>query len=574
MSSVVRTLAVAAALTATVAAQTPRLRLTDPEPQPFNSVTYFGWSVAGLAKDGGDGLGDFAVGAFGSSNTGDVYVYDGTTGALLQTITREGIFTSGTFFGRRVAAVPDVTGDGNDDLLVAAMGESTPFPGFGGRAHLYEMPDGPGEPVNLLRTFDPPTTVPKANAYAGAIAGINDLDGDGQGDVIVSMTGREDGDPFGGTIVTPGVVYVFSSATGAIIHELDPPFADMNFGLEVASVPDATGDGLDDIVVSGGEDIHLYSGADGSRLWSRSFEGTSIDGSEDLDGDGLGDVISSNASAFGPFPGGFGPIGRVFVVKGTDGSTIREIDPPHPADNLFFGSAVSSAGDISGDGVPDVLVGSPYEANPVPDMTVGRAYVFSGADGSLLIETRPTKPDPVPGTLFWNLQSYGWSLDGLPDVDGDGRADYLVGSPRDSNWPDPEGYGAAYVFTCDVEVFSAADVRQGTPPNAIATTSLSAPVIGAAWELGFDASALVTGPTQRFLAIGAAPANVPSGKGTVLFGGLISLVTLAPSGPIAFPLPADCSLVGVPFVLQGAATNGSQTVFGNALDVVLGTDEP
>lgn len=549
-----------ATIAAPVAAQTPRLRVTDPEPEPFDSVTYFGWSVAGLAKSGGDGLGDYAVGAFGSSGPGDVYVYDGTTGALIQTITRPGISVSGTFFGRRVAAVPDVSGDGNDDLLVAAMGESTPIPGFGGRAHLYAMPDGPGESVNLLRTFDPPTPPPTANAFARAIAGIEDLDGDGQGDVLIGMTGKEVGNPFGGYDITPGVVYAFSSATGALIFTLNSPFPDKDFGLEVASVPDTDGDGFDDIVVSSGIDVHLFSGADGSLRWSRLLSGFSIDGSADVDGDGLGDVITG-------YPSFFGTIGRAFVVKGTDGSTIHEIEDPNPSNDSFFGSAVSSAGDIDGDGVPDVLVGSPYEENS-GTTTTGRAYVFSGADASLVVETRPTKPGP--GTLEWDLPSYGWSLDGLPDVDGDGTADYLVGSPRDANWPDPEAYGAAYAFTCDTEVFTEATVRAGTPANPIALTSLSPPLIGASWQLDLDAAALVPSPTQRLLAVGLLPANVPTGRGTVLFSGLVQLLTLAP-GPVVFPLPGDCLLLGAPFVVQGAATNGTITRFGNALDVVLGS---
>ncbi|HZM00862.1 MAG TPA: VCBS repeat-containing protein, partial [Planctomycetota bacterium] len=82
----------------------------------------------------------------------------------------------------------------------------------------------------------------------------------------------------------------------------------------------------------------------------------------------------------------------------------------------LFGWAVAGAGDVDGDGVPDVLVGEPGSA-PVP----GEARLFSGLTGALLQELNGGSRDSWDG--------FGFAVAGAGDLDGDGRADYLVGQP-------------------------------------------------------------------------------------------------------------------------------------------------
>lgn len=53
-----------------------------------------------------------------------------------------------------------------------------------------------------------------------------------------------------------------------------------------------------------------------------------------------------------------------------------------------FGSAVAGAGDVDADGVPDVIVGEP---NWIPGHPAGRVLVYSGASGELLHEIRGSR---------------------------------------------------------------------------------------------------------------------------------------------------------------------------------------
>lgn len=82
----------------------------------------------------------------------------------------------------------------------------------------------------------------------------------------------------------------------------------------------------------------------------------------------------------------------------------------------MLGAAISTAGDLNGDGVDDVLVGSPgFDAGN--GVGHGKVSLFSGADGSLL----QTILGPEGG-------QFGCAIAGGKDVTGDGIPDYLVGA--------------------------------------------------------------------------------------------------------------------------------------------------
>jgi large repetitive protein len=96
-----------------------------------------------------------------------------------------------------------------------------------------------------------------------------------------------------------------------------------------------------------------------------------------------------------------------------------------------FGSSVANAGDVNGDGTPDIIVGA-HQANTGPFFLPGFARVFSGATGAVMTTlTGSAWPD-----------AFGLSVDGAGDVNGDGFADVVVGAPNAG--PNSEGQAVVY----------------------------------------------------------------------------------------------------------------------------------
>jgi len=127
----------------------------------------------------------------------------------------------------------------------------------------------------------------------------------------------------------------------------------------------------------------------------------------DLDGDGVSDIVAGNPD----FDGGSN-VGRIVALSGADASVIFEVIGPEPPGR--FGSSVAGIGDINGDGVPDLAVGS-----ETAEGFNGTVQVISGADPEKTIFT-------ATGATFSAL---GITVAGLGDVNADGVPDYAAGEP-------------------------------------------------------------------------------------------------------------------------------------------------
>lgn len=102
-----------------------------------------------------------------------------------------------------------------------------------------------------------------------------------------------------------------------------------------------------------------------------------------------------------------------------------------------FGASVAGAGDVNNDGFEDLIVGAPDDSD-VFNLGPGYARVYSGVDGSTLW----TVSGSAPGSTF------GLSVDGVGDVNGDGHDDFAVGAISE---------GGMGVFGGIVRVFSGFD---------------------------------------------------------------------------------------------------------------------
>jgi hypothetical protein len=132
--------------------------------------------------------------------------------------------------------------------------------------------------------------------------------------------------------------------------------------------------------------------------------------------------------------------GRAYVYSGQDGTLLFELMSPNEEQAGWFGFAVASAGDVDRDSFADVIVGANHEDTYPGADDGGRAYVFSGQDASLLLEL-------VSPNSEARLGSFGGSVAGVGDLNQDGVADLLIGAASEETDTSPVSAGRAYAFS-------------------------------------------------------------------------------------------------------------------------------
>lgn len=209
-----------------------------------------------------------------------------------------------------------------------------------------------------------------------------------------------------------------------LLHYLQDPDPNRSLGPSVARIGDVDLDGTEDFAICGKvfptqlQFVRVCSGRDASTLFeippgSFVYSGPlPLAGLGDIDGDGVPDLAIGDEAAY---QNGVQP-GAVSLHSGVDGSVLQVLWGQRPSD--LFGSTVAGAGDVDGDGWPDVIVGARQSLLGDP----GYVEVFSGATGELLHHWTGDVP----------LEYFGLALDGAGDVDGDGHADVVVGSGLES----------------------------------------------------------------------------------------------------------------------------------------------
>ncbi len=411
----------------------------------------FGQAAQAAGDVNGDGYADIIVGAVqygnGQTNEGRAYVFFGSASGL--SATPDWIYESNqasAFLGFSVGTAGDVNGDGYADVIVGAdqydNGQSNE-----GRAYLFfGSPSGPSLAPDWFVESN------QANALMGKqVTTAGDVNGDGYGDIVVGVRQYTNGE------TNEGRLYVYlGSATGPSttpywMAESDQ--AGARYGAAAITAGDVNGDGFGDLVVGAdlydttqtdGGRVYLYLGAAdqpaGTAGWTAAGGqpgaelGVSVGTALDVNGDGYSDLLVGADR----YDNGEVDEGRAFLYLGS--ATGPAITPDWTAEidqaGARFGASVAGAGDVDGDGYDDIIIGAPDLGNG--EAGEGAAFVYLGS---------PAGPSSTPVWMAEGNQAgahFGASVSGAGDVDGDGRAEIVVGAP---GYTDGEtGEGAAILY--------------------------------------------------------------------------------------------------------------------------------
>jgi hypothetical protein len=336
--------------------------------------------------------------------------------------------SEGAKFGLSISAMPDLDGDSKQDIVVGAPHQDTPSNPGEGKVHLFS-----GETGLFVRTISHP--VPQSDARFGfPVASMGDLDQDEIGEILVGAP-LQDRD--GKTDV--GEAYLISGKTGAALpsgiigHPV--PQHGSQFGFSLSPVSDLDKDGVNDFIVGANRqdvgsvqdvgEVYLFSGAIGNLLRTLTHPvlqegasfGLSVASVGDLDGDSFPEILIG--APFQDLSTGVDQ-GEAYLFSGATGNLLRTVTAPAPQAGARFGSFVMGSGDLDGDSIADYLISAPAQ-DVGSNFDQGAVFVFSGGKGNLL-----QRMDlPIPQTEGF----FGSSIAVLPDLDGDGFPEILVGVP-------------------------------------------------------------------------------------------------------------------------------------------------
>ncbi len=346
-------------------------------------------------------------------------------------------------------------------IALAALSGPDAFAAFNG-FRAIKITEGQNGFTGDLNDFD---------EFGSAVAGIGDIDGDGIGDAAVGARWTPDGG------ITRGAVWILflnadhtvraeqkiSSTSGGFTGELEN--SDY-FGSSLTPIGDLNGDSVPDIAVGApGSEIStgavwiLFLKSDGTVLTQQKisrtqggFTGMLDDGDSlgqglgspgDLDGDGIVDLavgapLDDDGAADEGDP--FANLGAVYILFLNADGTVKNTQKISQTEGGFtgmlshmenFGYAVSQAGDVNGDGVVDLVVGTLDSS--VVALQGAVWIVFLNADGTVNGQQKISGTEGGFTGMLDESDFFGAGVATVGDLDGDSVPDIAVGAFNDDD---------------------------------------------------------------------------------------------------------------------------------------------
>ncbi|MBF0098960.1 MAG: FG-GAP repeat protein [Magnetococcales bacterium] len=334
------------------------------------------------------------------------------------------------WFGRGISAAGDVNGDGWDDLIVGAAYADPNAISAAGSAYVIfgnstgfsaDFPLSSLDGINGFRLDG----VAADDRTGRSVSTAGDMNGDGFADLLIGAQRADvNGTDSGACYVVFGKSSSFAPSLelaaldGSSGFRIDGMAAGDKFGFSANGAGDVNGDGLDDLIIGA-----KYADPNGVNAAGTSY------------------VLFGKTTAFSSTV-------ALSTLTGSNGFQLQESEA-----DARSGYSVSSAGDVNGDGLDDLLVGAP-NAN-VNGSGSGTVYVVFGRTEGFSSALQFSALNGSNGFRMNGASSgdnAGFSVASAGDLNGDGLADLIVGaSTADANGTDS---GAVYIVFGKSAAFS------------------------------------------------------------------------------------------------------------------------
>ncbi len=278
----------------------------------LRNIPYYGDAIDGAGDVNKDGTLDILIGYADAkcdyngtpTTAGQVVVISGADGAVIHDLwgrCTASYYDGNTKFGKSVAGMGDLNGDGFDDFAVGIPALDVYFnKNFVNHGEVIVISGAEGDTLHIWHAgmdfYD-------LYGFGNVLDNVGDVDRDGFNDIIIGHVGPTNSTARRDSAWVFSGKYDSTFTTDTLIYTLSSGFSwnpKNKFGTSVCSAGDVNLDGYPDFAVGdpGRKYIFIFSGIDGSRIDVQNVlpntnTGSSIAYAGDVNGDGKGDIISS-----------------------------------------------------------------------------------------------------------------------------------------------------------------------------------------------------------------------------------------------------------------------------------------